>query len=340
MHLVDISFRPTKSKYVGCLIGKAVGDAVGFMVEGQSTEVCQDYLTTFNENSPPELTRGKYEYGQYTDDTQLARELIITFMENKSFDPKLYGKKISKLFYDGKAVGGGIATRNAAARLRKRIPWYAAGEPRPSAGNGTAMRAAVVAMIFYKDVVRMREVATNQSRITHLDPRCTVGSVTIALATHAILKKHSKTQFTAAELIEPILPNINKTSRLFADELENLIDWTLLEPADAVEEIRASGKPDFEDGWPGISPYVIPTVLWSLYCFIRNQTNFLEAIKLAIWCGGDVDTTAAITGALVGARMGVEFIPPKFILPLNDRGRWRSNDLRDLCFDLYNYVFD
>ncbi|MCH8906295.1 MAG: ADP-ribosylglycohydrolase family protein [Candidatus Heimdallarchaeota archaeon] len=339
MNLVDITFRPTKSKYAGCLIGKAVGDALGFLVEGQSAEVCQKYLSTFDDNTIPKVKRAQFEYGQYSDDTQLARELIISFLENKSFDPKLYGKKISKLFYEGKVVGGGMATRNSAERLRRRVPWYAAGEPRPSAGNGTAMRAAVVSLMFYPNVVRLREVATNQSRITHLDPRCTVGSVTIALATHAILKKHSKTLFSAAELIEPIIPSIDQTSPLFAEELKNLIEWTLIDPKEALEKIRIAGKPDFDDGWPGISPYVIPTVLWSLYCFIRNQTNFLQAVKLAIWCGGDVDTTAAITGALVGARVGVEFIPPNLILPLNDRGNWKSRDLRDLCYDLYNQVF-
>jgi ADP-ribosylglycohydrolase len=47
--------------------------------------------------------------------------------------------------------------------------------------------------------------------------------------------------------------------------------------------------------------------------------------------GGDVDTTAAMAGAIAGARNGLGAIPAALIEPLNDRGQWRSEALIGLA---------
>jgi hypothetical protein len=72
-------------------------------------------------------------------------------------------------------------------------------------------------------------------------------------------------------------------------------------PARAVDWIGRVGlQPDYTDFWNGISPFVTSSVLWSLYSFLRSPDDYWEAICTAIAVGGDVDTTAAMTGAIAG----------------------------------------
>src|ERR1043165_3500294 len=68
------------------------------------------------------------------------------------------------------------------------VPWQQAGEPAPMASNGSAMRAAPIGLFFAHDEVALRTAATEQSLITHQDPRCTAGSIAIAGATAIALQ--------------------------------------------------------------------------------------------------------------------------------------------------------
>ncbi|MDP7571364.1 MAG: ADP-ribosylglycohydrolase family protein, partial [Myxococcota bacterium] len=53
-----------------------------------------------------------------------------------------------------------------------------------------------------------------------------------------------------------------------------------------------------------IRPWVVTSVAWSLYSFLKTPWDFEETIYTAICCGGDVDTTAAMTGAIGGVYHG------------------------------------
>ena len=59
--------------------------------------------------------------------------------------------------------------------------------------------------------------------------------------------------------------------------------------------------------------------------------DYWEAIGIAIAVGGDVDTTAAMTGAISGARVGMEGLPSSIARLVNDRGTWTQDDLTDLA---------
>lgn len=67
-------------------------------------------------------------------------------------------------------------------------------------------------------------------------------------------------------------------------------------------------------GWdPGVSGYTLHTVTAVLHCWFRHQGDFRGAIEEIVLCGGDTDTTAAILGAIVGAGVGADGIPPEWI---------------------------
>ena len=106
-----------------------------------------------------------------------------------------------------------------------------------------------------------------------------------------------------------------------ADAIRDLARWVSLPPADAARHVHEAGlDPAHLDRWQGISAFVTPSVLWSLYAFLRSPDDYWETICTAIGVGGDTDTMAAIAGAISGARVGPDALPAALLAHLNDRG--------------------
>ncbi len=326
---------PTRERLAGSLIGQCLGDALGFVVEGYSREVCQEYVEEmlFTELGGT-VGRSPHPFGQYTDDSQLARELIQSYVDRSCFDPAEYARRISALFAEQRVIGRGRATTEAAARLASGVSWQEAGVPAPYAGNGAAMRAAPIGWIFARNDTGLLQAAQDQARITHTDPRAVAGSVAIAGAVALALRAPSG-RLKVDALIGSVASWVRPIEPAFAADLELLHTTRKLEPEDAVWLISRAGRKNGEvygaDRWPfaegQISPYVVPSVLWSLYSFARSPDDYKEAIRIAIGGGGDTDTTAAMTGAISGAYLGLSAIPHGLAERLSDCGTWGFNDL-------------
>ena len=85
----------------------------------------------------------------------------------------------------------------------------------------------------------------------------------------------------------------------------------------------------------GMSGFVISSVLWSLYSFLRSPDNYMETICTAVSAGGDTDTTAAMAGAVSGAYLGLDAIPSHLTKHLTDRKTWESDRLVELAHKCY-----
>jgi ADP-ribosylglycohydrolase len=72
-------------------------------------------------------------------------------------------------------------------------------------------------------------------------------------------------------------------------------------------------------------------VLWSLYSFLRSPNDYRETVRTAIAVGGDVDTTAAMAGAISGAYLGLDAIPESWARRVTDRGSWGYDELVGLA---------
>ncbi len=317
---------PLPSKLRGCIIGQCLGDALGFPVEGRDSSDCRYYLSAFANKWFKGAEPEKSEWtGQYTDDSQLARELLISIVENSGWSPEDYAARIDKIFRENKIVGRGIACDNAARRLNRGISWEKAGDPPPSAGNGTAMRAAPVGMYFRDNPETMIRVAHEQGWITHQDPRCSAGSIAIAGAVALVLKDKINSVSEFADTLSNWMKDYHAE---FASFVEQLPAWLELSYDEALDVISKAGKTREADNfWPGISPFVIPSVLWSLYSFLKYPDDYAKAISLAIMPGGDVDTTAAMTGAINGAYLGIDKLPQHLAEMVNDNGSWGYEEL-------------
>ncbi|MDQ3138792.1 MAG: ADP-ribosylglycohydrolase family protein, partial [Gemmatimonadota bacterium] len=160
-------------RLAGALLGQALGDALGFVVEAEPPVAAAAYVREFLQTDRAgERHHPSFPFGQYTDDTQLARELLLSVREAGGWSPSAFAGRVAALFQDGRDVGAGPGTRGAAERLLAGASWRESGAAAPYAGNGSAMRVAPLGVLFAEDADGLRRAAGEQSRITHRDPRC------------------------------------------------------------------------------------------------------------------------------------------------------------------------
>jgi len=195
------------------------------------------------------------------------------------------------------------------------------------------MRAGPIGLLYHDDPEGLVWAATEQGIMTHADPRCSGGAIAIAGAVALALRGHpvEPAPFLAhlAELAEEVEPR-------FAACLRRLERWLPLPPEEAVTRISEEGlEPEPAHTWRGLSPFVVGSVLWSLYSFLRSPDDYRETIRTAISVGGDVDTTAAMAGAISGTRLGLAAVPPNLSRCLTDRGTWGLAELIELADECY-----
>ncbi len=314
-------------RFAGGLLGQAIGDALGAPVEGFDRAVCTQYIEEFLNDR---ATGHAWAFdGQYTDDTQLSRELVISFVANNGrWNPPAFAARISALFAEGQVRRPGRATSCAAERLRAGVSWHRAGEPN-AAGNGAAMRAAPVGWLFAANSSDLVQVAVTQASITHQHSDAQAGAVAMAQAVALVMGRHQQDDRAFLDGISGVIRPLSPT---FATDISN-VRHVLQLPFEHAQA-AVSGLVDTGE-WAGtISPHSIPSVVWALYAYLRGRPTFLEVIRLAISGGGDTDTTAAMAGALIGAELGIEALPRDLVAAVHDQSRWRAEELIDLAAKL------
>jgi ADP-ribosylglycohydrolase len=291
-----------RERFLGCLLGCAVGDALGAPFEGlwpHQIPAKQWLLTDFAE------VEG-YPKGQYTDDTQLSVATVESLVTRGDLSLPHLARSIARLWKTQAVVGPGGACTHAAHTFLRSGDWTTCGAPVGQAGNGTAMRTAVVGLFFLDDPERLPEAVADVSRITHHDPRSIAGGIAVAKAAQLLASDQANLpgEFCAAvaATMEPFEPG-------FAASVRALPTLLGQPEGEALPNIAWAGmaRPEFQQ--PIITPFVIPTVLVSLWCLLRHPNSWSEAVTQALRLGGDVDTLGAIVGALAGIRRGLSDIP-------------------------------
>jgi ADP-ribosylglycohydrolase len=276
-----------------------------------------------------ELAHPEFPFGQYSDDTQLARELVASYADAGGWSPESFAGRLAALFADGRDVSAGPGTRAAAMRLLEGVHWSRSGTPAPYAGNGSAMRAAPLGLLFGEDTLSMIEATVEQSMMTHLDPRCSAGALAVAgavsLAAQPGPVRNEDFLGALAALTRPADQSV-------AEAIQGLRRWAHLAPAEAARQLHDERlDPSYADEWRGISAFVTPSVVWSLYAFLHTPDDYWATVCTAIGVGGDTDTMAAIAGAISGARLGPGALPAPLVEQLNDRGGWGRDALIELA---------
>ena len=315
-----------EDSFLGCFVGCAVGDAVGLPVEGYDRGICQKYVDeVVKVGGVPGFHKSDFTFGQYSDDTQLTREMILTVVQGKGkMDAAVYAGRIAMLFQPGayRVVGYGKQTAKAALKVRNGVHFSESGCGRGQ-GNGSVMRSACP------------EVATVMSSITHASGASIDGSIDVAMAAMYAGRTRGM-PFDMCHFVAFLgkCGEISEEFRGYVRELLLLDDFE--KAADRIVEIGVSnGERQWGDG---ISVGARQTALWALWSFMWNPNSYVDCIGAAIRVGGDVDTTAATAGAIAGARVGCSRIPIIWQEKLHDYGEWTYAELLRVGGDAYRYV--
>lgn len=315
----------------GALVGMALGDALGFLVFGETPKYCKDFAKhTLNEDEPPWLEREGYAFGQYTIDTQLARELATAMVEVRGFDPARFAQRIADLFASGHALFAGEATAHAAERLQRGMVWAQSGEPAPAAGNGAAIRAVPIGLCFRSADKRLG-AADMQASITHHDKRARAAAQIVAESVFLA----ATTEADAASWLTHLSGIVDRVDPRLGNGLRTLNRQLALPPGQALEQLIPAGHVP-EDGYPApklMAGFSTPTVLYALSVFLRTPDDVHAGLELGLGGGGDTSSTAAFLGALYGARLGASGLSARLLgwaAQLNDHGEQGVEVLRDL----------
>ncbi len=284
---------PTKTlsrreRMAGVLLGTAVGDALGLPAEGLS---------------PRRITRrwrGDWRmrlffgWGMVSDDTEhtvmVAQALLASPGDPVAFQRRLAWK--FRWWFLGLPAGVGMATAKACIKL-----WLGVSPKRSgifSAGNGPAMRSAIIGAFFEDDPERRRIFVAASTKMTHTDPRAEIAAQAVAEATAWIVRGRQ-------EEILSMLPSISDNE-----------EWRTLCRKLAEAYSKRSSVVDFANTLglaSGVTGYAFHTVPVALYAVLRHPDCFRTALIAVLDCGGDTDTVGAIVGAIMGAQVGSTGIP-------------------------------
>lgn len=272
------------------LLGTAVGDALG--VPFESMLINNPDLMKWDGKTFGASRYHQLKAGQYSDDTQMSIMVAESLIENKGFNPADLSARYVDWIVSGAARGYGKTTLSAVQNLQAGKSWTESGVV-GSYGNGTAMRAAPFGVFYRNDLTSLIEVVKVDSAITHISEDAEAGALAIAIAAYYACNRDTD---NLLDKISVHLPDskVKKT----VSSLDSLLNSHDITPAQALRVL-------------GTRADVRQTVPSALYCFIKFG-SYHEAIVTAIRAGGDTDTTAAIVGALFGARLGMQGIDDDF----------------------------
>jgi ADP-ribosyl-[dinitrogen reductase] hydrolase len=284
-----------RERVVGCVLGLALGDALGAPFEFRRREEIPDPLPAF------ELPWQGRPAGSWTDDTAMARNLWRSLADHGRLDTEdVLLRHLGWLATDPPDVGNLTrwVLRRARDGDRDAAERYVAERgPEVSAGNGSVMYCAPLGAfraVHHPEL--LLEEAPALSAITHWDERCRTACLAVTLATAALVRG-STPRSAVEDAVTAVL------DREGGEELEYLV-------AEAGRARRIDG-PDmgFALFTAGIGLQVA-----------ADRSGFEEGLRRVVALGGDTDTNGAVAGALLGALHGRAALPAPWLDVLLDRG--------------------
>ncbi|PHS02691.1 MAG: hypothetical protein COA78_20630 [Blastopirellula sp.] len=285
---------------LGCLLGTAVGDAVGLRREGLSRQRAMKMYG----GSPlsPNLLLGLSFCSDDTEHTQMVGRALIASIDNvEEFERHLANQLRAWLLTV--PAGVGLATVKACCKLLLGFSPKRSGVF--SAGNGPAMRSAILGVCIDSDT-QLCEFIRSSTRITHTDPKAEEGALLVARAARL---KISGSKGDPVGFID------QACTEICDEELRTNLQAVVV----GLKKSKTPLEYCESQGWSkGVSGYVNHTVPAALYCWANSPDNFRQCVENAVLLGGDTDSVTAIAGAICGSNLGVDSIPAEWINQLSE----------------------
>ena len=272
----------TEDSIKGCLIGLAVGDAVGTTLEFKPRGTFKP-ISDMLGGGPFRL-----KAGEWTDDTSMALCLAQSLIHKNEFDPEdqmnryCNWYRVGYMSSNGRCFDIGNTVSSALNQYEKTREPFSGSTDKYSAGNGSLMRLAPIPIFFKDDQDKALHYAGESSRTTHGADECVDSCKAFTAMILSVFSGKSKDSILTDFYYEP-----------YTKGVKNLFDNHFLDKD--YQELTGSG-------------YVIESLESALWCFYHTD-NFRDAILKSANIGNDADTTAAICGQIAGAYYGLGGIP-------------------------------
>jgi poly(ADP-ribose) glycohydrolase ARH3 len=301
-----------KDRFEGCLLGLAIGDALGGKFEAQSAGAIGARFS-----SAEQLFAYPQEEIWYTDDTQMAIGVSEALLERGEIVEETLCRAFVSNYVPSRGYGRGA--RAVLEAMEEGRDYRQVAErhfPGGSFGNGAAMRVSPIGLFFRDEHRRVWEQARLSALPTHLHPLGIEGAQLLALAVALCsgMERFDRPGFLAALLAAC-------ESEAYRNKLEAAA--RVRRP----EDLAALGN--------GIEAlHSVPTAIAS---FALTPESFEATVSNLIFLGGDTDTLAAMAGALSGSYVGASRLPSRLIglLESSPKGQKYLWHLGGRLFDLY-----
>jgi poly(ADP-ribose) glycohydrolase ARH3 len=277
-----------KSKFLGGMVGSALGDAIGEMAFWRSDEA---------------RLRSKIARSDvlvYTDDTAMAIGLAEAITQAGWLDEQHLGDTFRANYKREPWRGYAMGPPTVFSLVERRGMSYSEAAcslfgGQGSFGNGAAMRIAPVGLFFH-DAPDLYEQARASASVTHAHPVGVDGAAVLAWVIAQAVKLDPQEPFP----FEPFSQGLVDFARTPEIRDKMVLVRTLLaenvSPPDAVRRL-------------GRSVAVHQSMPFAIYAFLRHPKSFEACLFCAILHGGDRDTLGAMACAVSGAYLGIEAIP-------------------------------
>ncbi|MFE9580987.1 ADP-ribosylglycohydrolase family protein [Nocardia sp. NPDC006044] len=230
----------------------------------------------------------------WTDDTQMACSIFAVLTEHGRISQDALAQSFAEHYDIYRRYGPGTSRILRLIR-QKGYHWrelaQQARDGRGSWGNGAAMRVAPLGAWFADDIDRVVMEATASAEVTHAHPDAVAGAVAVAVA--AALSA-VKPELHGAELL-----------RVIAAQVPDGPVWDKIRNAESIDDSEtAAGELGV-----GQETSALDTVPFALWVVAHHGWDFADACWTAVAAGGDIDTTCAIIGGVLGARAKSVGIP-------------------------------
>jgi len=296
-----------KSKYIGCFLGLAMGDAYGAVYEGGILEKFVWSLIG--------KTKGKL---RYTDDTQMSIDLAKSFLENKEINQDKLAMSFANSYRWSRGYGVGAAW--LLKNIKKGGNWNELNVAKykdGSFGNGAAMRAPILALCYSDDIKVLIKNVKKASEITHANILAIEGAMLIAISTYGALKNWDNEMILKELLIYSTLDDYKKKINLCIKYIN--------------ETNGVNNKIIKENLGNGIA--AINSTITAIYFALKHRNDshnimFKEIFSLS----GDTDTIGAMAGGIWGAFNGAEKLDNKKANRIED-----YKEIKELAGKLWEY---
>lgn len=275
--IADIT-NEVEKRFVGCLLGLAIGDAKGMPAESQTPDKAQKVANEFN------YVEGYLPKGHYTDDTNHAILLAESIISGNAFDADNFMEHMQEMDL---TRGYGPTTVKSVMKYIQGSSVIESGHESPS--NGAAMRVAPLALVYYRDIKTLRENVIKSAIVTHKTSEAVAGALSVAFSI-AYMLNHFEEDFDKEEYLSKLIDFVKPVFPKLANSF--------------IEDAKLMNR---------YGCRVLETVPYSIKAFLNNSSSFESTIGESIKGAGDADTIAAISGAISGALNGVAGIPKEWI---------------------------